>query len=633
MKIRRNTLPGRILLLTIFSLAVGVIAASAQSSAQNAIPPTAVQAAKMPQYAAHLAHPAASRASTKLPRSRRHGSCSQKLPGLPQDVIYSNGPINGNTDAWTINFGFITSDSFTVATNDTGVTSATFAMWLFAGDTLTSAELSITSSENGGTSYFDQTVNFTQSSCALNEYGYNVCIESTNFTGPNLNAGTYWVNLQNASVASGNPVYWDENSGPSSASQNAVGTIPSESFTILGGGPSNSCMPEQDGNFSVIHDFTGSGDGGSPSGVAIDHAGNLYGPTQSGGGSGDGTVFKLAHAGSGWILDNLFTFAGGNNGGTPAGVIVGHNGILYGAAAGGLENCNGQYCGVIFDLRPSPTACVTATCRWMENVLYDFTGSTDAWQGSGLVSDQAGNLYGVSASGGAQEKGAVFELTPTIGGWSESILYSFTGASDGGAPTTIIVGNDGNLYGMAESGGADSYGVVFQLTGSGNNWTESVLYNIPTGQWGTSDPHSLIQDSARNLYGIYQYPGCCDSATGLIFMLSPSNGSWVFTELHHGNANLDGDDVFPNMMLNAAGNLYGTESAYSGCYNTVDYGYIFELAQGSGGWQFSTPMSWNNTYFDSSGALAMDAQGNLYGTTSDCGWHNQGTVWMLSATQ
>jgi len=111
---------------------------------------------------------------------------------------------------------------------------------------VSSAELSITSAENGGTSYFDQTVNFTQSGCVSNEYGFDVCTETSSFSGPTLNSGTYWVNLQNASTPSGDPVYWDENSGigcggtgghqncPSTASENSVGTIPSEAFTVLG---------------------------------------------------------------------------------------------------------------------------------------------------------------------------------------------------------------------------------------------------------------------------------------------------------------------------------------------------------------------------------------------------------------
>ncbi|HLI63448.1 MAG TPA: PEP-CTERM sorting domain-containing protein [Terriglobales bacterium] len=150
------------------------------------------------------------------------------------DTIYSNGATNGNTDAWTINFGFIVSDTFNVASNGTTITGFTMADWLTMGDTLQSAELSITSGENGGTSYFDQTVNFTQSGCVSNNYGYDVCNETASFSGPTLNSGTYWINLQNASSVDGQPVYWDENSGPSSASENSVGTIPSESFTVLG---------------------------------------------------------------------------------------------------------------------------------------------------------------------------------------------------------------------------------------------------------------------------------------------------------------------------------------------------------------------------------------------------------------
>ncbi|HLI63908.1 MAG TPA: hypothetical protein VKV05_10945, partial [Terriglobales bacterium] len=86
------------------------------------------------------------------------------LPAMA-DTIYSNGATNGNTDAWTINFGFIVSDTFNVASNGTTITGFTMADWLIPGDTLQSAELSITSGENGGTSYFDQTVNFTQSGC------------------------------------------------------------------------------------------------------------------------------------------------------------------------------------------------------------------------------------------------------------------------------------------------------------------------------------------------------------------------------------------------------------------------------------------------------------------------------------
>jgi hypothetical protein len=155
------------------------------------------------------------------------------VPAAAQ-TVYSNGPINGNTDEWELDFGFIVSDTFNVVNPGTTITGASFGIWFFPGDTLTSAELSITSGENGGTFYFDQTVNFTLGTCTVNNLGFNVCTENTAFNGPALNSGTFWLNLQNASTPSGDPAFWDENSGPSSASQNTIGSIPSESFTILG---------------------------------------------------------------------------------------------------------------------------------------------------------------------------------------------------------------------------------------------------------------------------------------------------------------------------------------------------------------------------------------------------------------
>ncbi len=173
------------------------------------------------------------------------------LPAMAQ--VYSNGPINGTTDAWTINSGFEVSDSFRSCCHGDSpnggatVTGLSFGAWLEPGDVLESVQISITSSEFGGTSFYNQVVNFTQSGCSGNQYGFNVCTETStsSFGSVNLAAGTFWLNLSNAVVNTGDPVYWDENSGfggdgPSSASENSVGTIPSESFTILGTSSSSS---------------------------------------------------------------------------------------------------------------------------------------------------------------------------------------------------------------------------------------------------------------------------------------------------------------------------------------------------------------------------------------------------------
>ncbi len=169
--------------------------------------------------------------------------------------LYDNGPINGQVDAWTINFGFVVSDTFTLSHNS-DVTSLSFGAWLAPGDTLQSVEVSFTSAEFGGTTFFDQQINFTAGGCFVNQYGYNVCTETGNFNA-NMNAGTYWMNLSNAIVSNGDPVYWDENAGvdcggsdgnqhncPSMPSQNSLGTILSEAFTLNGSNSGTGTTPE-----------------------------------------------------------------------------------------------------------------------------------------------------------------------------------------------------------------------------------------------------------------------------------------------------------------------------------------------------------------------------------------------------
>ena len=274
-----------------------ITSATLPMPAQNSVPATAVQAARMPQFASRLALPGV-RPNPALARPRPRG-------GAPLDgIIYDNGPINGNTNAWTINFGFVTSDTFTIG-SDGNVTGMSFGAWLFPGDVMQSAEISITSQPNGGTTYFDQTVSFISANiCTANGFGFNVCNEtSSSFSGPALQAGTYWVNLKNAAVRNGDPVYWDENNGPSQAYNSSVGTIPSESFSLQA--QSGGCPPAQvkpvtaakavtaphspTQTYRVIYNFTGGADGGQPtSGLVIDTAGNLYGTTTSGGGPTSG---------------------------------------------------------------------------------------------------------------------------------------------------------------------------------------------------------------------------------------------------------------------------------------------------------------------------------------------------------
>jgi len=170
--------------------------------------------------------------------------CLATVSAFAQVDLYDNGPINGEVDAFTINFGFEVSDSFTLSSANT-VGGLSFGAWIFGGDVLETAEVTLSSQALGaGTVFFDSTVNFTQSNCFANGFGFNVCTETGMFNGPTLNSGNYWLTIQNAAVSNGDPVYWDENDGegcsspgcPSQAQSRSVGTIPSEAFTVMRGG-------------------------------------------------------------------------------------------------------------------------------------------------------------------------------------------------------------------------------------------------------------------------------------------------------------------------------------------------------------------------------------------------------------
>ena len=155
------------------------------------------------------------------------------IPASAQ-VLYDNGPINGTVDAWTINLGYVVSDSFTVSSATT-VAGFDIGVWEYPGDTALTVDWSITSAEFGGTTYGSGTASVAQVFYSTNQYGYDIDGLSTGRLDPGvpLGAGTYWLNIQNVTSVLGDPVFWDENSGPSSASESAVGTIASEAFDII----------------------------------------------------------------------------------------------------------------------------------------------------------------------------------------------------------------------------------------------------------------------------------------------------------------------------------------------------------------------------------------------------------------
>jgi uncharacterized repeat protein (TIGR03803 family) len=202
-----------------------------------------------------------------------------------------------------------------------------------------------------------------------------------------------------------------------------------------------------------------------------------------------------------------------------------------------------------------------------ETVLYNFTGGSDgSIPQSRLASDGAGNFYGTTCFGGLLGFGTVFEVSPDgVGGWSEIVLYSFTGGSDGANPyfAYVIFDGLGNLYGTTYNGGANGYGVVYELSPAGGSWTEIVLYSFANGAAGANPLNGLIMDSARNLYG-RTYEG----GNGAIFELTKSGGDWTEQVIYSGVPGYAG------LTMDAAGDIFGASNTQ-----------VFELSPNrNGGW-------------------------------------------------
>ncbi len=251
-----------------------------------------------------------------------------------------------------------------------------------------------------------------------------------------------------------------------------------------------------------------------------------------------------------------------------------------------------------------------------ETVLYNFAGPPDgATPYSNLTPDGKNNFYGTTHGGGLGY-GTVFELSPNgSGGWNETVLYSFSGGADGAYPTysNVIFDDEGNLYGTAAGGGANGYGVVFELSSAGDKWTESVLYSFGYGTDGERPAGSLFMDSMGNLYGTCAY---------IVFELSRSGGGWTETTIYELGFS------FAGLTMDTNGNLYGTTELDA--KNTL-YSTVFELSpKGSGGWTTTVLHTFPHGIV-ANGTLVVDKGGNLYGTlTEEAESKSHGLVYRLS---
>lgn len=317
-------------------------------------------------------------------------------------------------------------------------------------------------------------------------------------------------------------------------------------------------------------------------------------------------VFKLARESGGkWTYNIIHHFKGPDGEGPVGGLILDSSGNLYGTTWRG-----GNGFGTVFELYPSRNA-------WKEKVLYRFAAPPDVVNPiSALTFDADGNLYS-TASVGAYSHGGVFKLKPTANGWQETVIYNFTGGGDGETPNgQLALDSAGNLYGAAVYGGQYGDGVVFELTPSSNgDWTESVLHSF-TGSTDGGGPGAVLFDGAGNLYGTTQFgansschsdgPGC-----GIVFELAPSMGNWTLSVLHAFDGS-DGADPYAGLIFDSAGSLYGT-TPFGGHDN---YGVVFKVSQSGGNWTERVLHSFNlNGGAYPWAGLILDQRGILYGAT------------------
>lgn len=374
---------------------------------------------------------------------------------------------------------------------------------------------------------------------------------------------------------------------------------------------------------TVLYSFQGNGGSEPTAGLILDSAGNLFGTTSS---DPVGAVFELTPSqGGGWTEIVLHTFTNtGSDGQYPyGGLVFDRSGNLYGTTfSGGKYNA-----GTVFEL----TRCMGDS--WSERILHNFnSGNQDGFNPTAsLVIDSSGNLYGTTTTGGTYGSGTVFELERGANRkWTERILHSFNNnGTDGVLPASALtLDSSGNVYGTANGGGTYGGGVVFEMKLNTNGtWSEIILHDFNKADLDGLYPDAGVTlDSDGNLYGTTTDGGRYGGGT--VFKLRrETNDSWSEAILHNfRKTNGDGYGPYAGVTFDSTGNLYGT-TVNGGAYN---YGAVFELIKS--GWKETILHSFNfngTDGFAPSAGLIIDADDNLYGTTSYGGTRDLGAVFEI----
>lgn len=349
----------------------------------------------------------------------------------------------------------------------------------------------------------------------------------TTFDGGSRNAGIVFKTSPNGSGGWTTTVLHNFGAGTDGVGPCASLTMDSSGnlygTTLDGGGHNAGTIFETSPNGSggwttrVLHNFGETDtDGMQPyAGLVMDGSGNLYGTTFFGGSNAVGTVFELTPDGNGsWTEKIIHDFKNSSTDGFgPSSNLIFHSGQLYGTTAYGGPNNSGT----VFYVSP----CGTCKSGWAENLRWSFNlnGPDGAVSVSTVTIDDSRNIYGTVNRGGANGGGTVFELSPVNGQWTETILRSLGNGTDAAIPLAGVLLIDGNVYGTTASGGANNQGTVFELTpSSGGHWIQNILHSFGGGNDGIAPYAGLISDSQGNLYCTTSAGGSHSQGTALEVM-------------------------------------------------------------------------------------------------------------------
>jgi uncharacterized repeat protein (TIGR03803 family) len=344
--------------------------------------------------------------------------------------------------------------------------------------------------------------------------------------------------------------------------------------------------------------------GATPEGLTADKSGAFYGVTTSGGEFGFGTVYKFDKG----SLTVLHSFAGHKDGAYPNAGVTLKKGRVFGTTYG--SEVESDY-GTIYK--------IVLNGNEREIHVFKKKPPDGNYPRSKLVLGPDGAYYGTTVVGGSFGAGTVFRISSN--GDDFSIIYSFTGGSDGANPFAGLLSDGaGTFYGTTFLGGKRGVGgTVFSVTRNGR---EHVIYSFIPGPGGYQPTTGVIADAAGNLYGTTSAGG--SATVGVVFKISPDGTETLLHSFTGG----DGAAPYGDLLMDKQGNIYGTTTAGG----AEEVGTVFEITAAG---KFNTLYEFRGLVDEGDGIaptgdLYMDKQGSIYGTTRFGGSDNSGTIYKLT---